>query len=102
MCSWEALLNFKNEQYVVFLSLIWTGPSLLYHLTFMEFSAIMEFLSTGDKPFSLRPIYVLPHLSEGSIRCCQHCILDLYHSLPSIEHIVVILKSILSIINNSI
>ena len=55
MCSWEGLLDFENEEYVVFY-LLWGRAQLLLP------PASLEYLSTGDELqlLSLRPIYLLP------------------------------------------
>ena len=42
MCSWESLLDFKKEEYVVFYLLFEQGSALLPLV-------ILEYLSTGDK-----------------------------------------------------
>ena len=57
MCRLGGLLNFKNEEYVVFYLLSGQGPasSIILHY---GVSTIMEFLSTGEKLFSLGPIYL--------------------------------------------
>ena len=58
MHSWEGLLDFENEKYVV--SFIWAGLSLSYYPVIIF---ILEYLSTGDKLqlLSLGPIYLLLH-----------------------------------------
>ena len=61
MCSWEGLLDLKNEKHVVSLSFL-SGqgsapPRSCYYL-------ILECLPTGDRLqlLSLGPIYLLPQL----------------------------------------
>ena len=59
MRSWGGLLNFENEEYVAFyllLDRVQPPPSSCFY----GVSTIMEFLSTGEKLFSLGPIYLLP------------------------------------------
>ena len=60
LCTWSqgSLLNFENEECSGLFSLIWAGPSLPPHPTFIV-SALTDFLSTGEKLFSLQPIYLL-------------------------------------------
>ena len=60
MCSQEGLLDFENEEYVVFLSLIWAGPSSSLA------PAILEYLSTVGKTRAAQPG---AHLSPASILC---------------------------------
>ena len=58
MCSRGGLLDFENEEYLVFyLGRAQPPPSSCFY----GVSAIVEFLSTGEKLFSLGPIYLLPH-----------------------------------------
>ena len=60
MCSWEGLLDFENEEYVVFYLLSGQGSALLP-------PAILEYLSTGEKLCNLGSIYPLP---QWHIVCC--------------------------------
>ena len=56
-CSWEGLLDLRNEEYVVFyLGRAQPPPSS----SFYGVSAIEEFLSTGEKLCSLEPTRLLP------------------------------------------
>ena len=62
MCSRGGLLDFENEEYMVFyLGRAQPPPSSRFY----GVSPIMEFLSTGEKLFSLGPIYLLPQV-KGS------------------------------------
>ena len=58
MCSWEGLLDFQNEEYVVFYLLSRQRPALSLA------SAVKEFLSTGNKLqlLKLGPIHLLPQI----------------------------------------
>ena len=76
MCSRGGLLDFENEEYVVFCLLSGQGPAssvilLLWSFCYYGVSAIMEFLSTGDELqlFGLGPIYLLPHYHLSSRFC---------------------------------
>ena len=42
--SQGGVLHFKNEKYVVFLSLVWAGLSLLHHPAFMELLLLRSFV----------------------------------------------------------
>ena len=55
MYSWEGLLDFKNEEYVVFYLFSGHGSAILLLL-------ILEYLSIGDRLWllSLEPICLLP------------------------------------------
>ena len=48
MCSQGGVLRFKSEKYVVFLSLVWAGPSLLHHPAFMELLLLWSFFHRGE------------------------------------------------------
>lgn len=63
MCSWGGLLDFENEEYVVFISYQHRehSPQSYY---FYGVPDIMEFLSTGEQLFSLES-----HLYSASLQC---------------------------------
>ena len=60
MCSWEGLLDFENEEYVVFYLLSAQGPASSLDCPAIFF---LEYRSTENELqlFAPGPIYLLPH-----------------------------------------
>ena len=63
----ESLLDFENEEYVGFLSLIWAG------LSFSRAPAYLKYLSTGDR---LQLLSLEAHLSPASSQLAWAIILE--------------------------
>ena len=69
LSSWEGLLDFKNEKYVVFYLLSWQGPESSINPAFMGFLLLWNFCPRGESVqpgaylsssfFFFFPIYLL-------------------------------------------
>ena len=60
MCSWEGLLDYENEDHLVFYLLSGQGTASFLDCPVID---ILEFLSRGNELLllTLGPIYLLPH-----------------------------------------